>query len=132
MLLMGESLGGAIVVQLAAENGAHALILQSTFSSLQDLAKVHYPQFASLVSSDTLDSASSIKKYKGPVYLSHGEDDKTIPLRISKRLFQAANEPKQFNAIPNADHNNWMTSEYLEELDSFINNVVAVNEPEEL
>ena len=132
MLLMGESLGGAIVVQLAAENGAHALILQSTFSSLQDLAKVHYPQFASLVSPDTLDSASSIKKYKGPVYQSHGEGDKTIPLRIGKRLFQAANEPKQFIAIPNADHNNWMTSEYLVELDSFINNVAAVNEAEEL
>ena len=40
MLLMGESLGGAIVVQLAANSSPRGLILQSTFSSLRDLADV--------------------------------------------------------------------------------------------
>lgn len=42
MLLMGESLGGAIVVQLAADSPPRGLILQSTFSSLRDIADAHY------------------------------------------------------------------------------------------
>ena len=44
MLLMGESLGGAIAVQLAADSAPQGLILQSTFSSLRDVAAVHYPE----------------------------------------------------------------------------------------
>ncbi len=46
MLLMGESLGGALVVQLAAESPPQGLILQSTFSSLRDVANVHYPKLS--------------------------------------------------------------------------------------
>lgn len=38
MLLMGESLGGAIVVQLASDSAPRGLILQSTFSPLRDVA----------------------------------------------------------------------------------------------
>ena len=46
IVVMGESLGGAIAVQLAAERAPRGLILQSTFSSLRDVADVHYPQLS--------------------------------------------------------------------------------------
>ena len=49
MVLMGESLGGAIVVRLAAESAPRGLVLQSTFSSLKDVADVHYPKLSWLV-----------------------------------------------------------------------------------
>jgi pimeloyl-ACP methyl ester carboxylesterase len=38
IVLMGRSLGGAVVVQLAAETPARGLILESSFSSLKDVA----------------------------------------------------------------------------------------------
>ncbi len=123
MLLMGESLGGAIVIQLAADSPPRGLILQSTFSSLRDIADVHYPKLSWLVPRDKLDSASQIVRYRGPLLQSHGNADRTIPFSSGEKLFLSANEPKQFVRIENADHNNWLTDAYLEQLDRFLTRV---------
>ena len=54
---MGRSLGGAIVVALAVEDGARGLVLESTFSSLRDVAVSHYPKMlVNLLVADRLDS----------------------------------------------------------------------------
>lgn len=127
ILLMGESLGGAIVVQLAAKSPPKGLILQSTFSSLRDVADVHYPKLAWLVPRNKLDSVAQITAYRGPLLQSHGTADRTIPLTSGERLFRAANEPKQFVSIENADHNNWLTDAYLKQLDAFINRLSGVH-----
>lgn len=123
MLIMGESLGGAIAVQLAAESAPQGLILQSTFSSLRDIAAVHYPKLSWLVPRDKLDSVAHIVAYRGPLLQSHGSSDGTIPLSSAEKLFRAANEPKQFVVVENADHNNWLTESYLKQLDAFITRV---------
>jgi len=120
MLLMGESLGGAIVVQLAAESAPRGLVLQSTFSSLKDVADIHYPKLSWLVPPAKLDSAAQIVRYHGPLLQSHGTADRTIPFSSGEKLFLAANEPKTFARIPGADHNNWLTEDYLRQLDEFI------------
>jgi fermentation-respiration switch protein FrsA (DUF1100 family) len=123
MLLMGESLGGAVVVQLAAESVPRGLILQSTFSSLKDVADVHYPKLSWLVPPTKLDSATQIARYRGPLLQSHGDADRTIPFASGEKLFRSANEPKAFLRIQGADHNNWLTQEYLRRLDEFIKGV---------
>lgn len=120
MLLMGESLGGAMVVQLAAESAPRGLILQSTFSSLRDVADVHYPRLSWLVSRRTLNSVTKIAEYRGPLLQSHGDADTTIPFSAAEKLFLAANEPKLFFTVKNANHNDWLTDAYLKELDKFI------------
>jgi fermentation-respiration switch protein FrsA (DUF1100 family) len=125
MLLMGESLGGAIVVQLAAESAPRGLILQSTFSSLRDVAEVHYPALAWLVPETKLDSASRVADYRGPLLQSHGTVDRTIPFAAGQKLFRAANEPKTFLQIAGADHNNWLTESYLKGLDAFVTGVTS-------
>lgn len=123
MLLMGESLGGAVMVQLAAEAAPRALILQSTFSSLRDVAREHYPRLSWLAPRDQLASLNVIGKYRGPLLQSHGSNDNTIPLALGRRLFKAANDPKVFVEIRNADHNNWLTREYLARFQQFIANL---------
>ena len=120
MLLMGESLGGAIVVQLAAKSPPRGLILQSTFSSLRDVAEVHYPRLSWLVPRNKLDSVAEIPGFRGPLLQSHGTADRTIPFSSGEKLFRAANEPKEFVAIERADHNDWLTDAYLKRLDEFI------------
>ena len=123
MLLMGESLGGAIVTQLAADSVPRGLILQSTFSSLRDVADVHYPKLSWLVPRNKLNSAAVIQKFHGPLLQSHGNRDRTIPFSSGEKLFRSANEPKQFFTIDGADHNNWLTDAYLKQLDEFIASV---------
>lgn len=125
VIYMGESLGGAIVTALAADAPPRALILQSTFPSLRDVAAVHYPKLAWLVSKKKLDSVSAIAQYHGPLLQSHGTTDRTIPFALGQKLFQAANEPKVWVPIAGADHNDWLTGDYLRQLDQFLNRLPA-------
>ena len=125
MLLMGESLGGAIVVQLASESAPRALVLQSTFSSLRDVAEVHYPKLSWLVPRSRLDSIAWIAKYHGPLLQSHGDRDQTIPFALGEKLFGAANEPKTMIVIANADHNNWISDDYLQRLNAFLDRIAT-------
>lgn len=120
IILMGESLGGAMVTQLASQSSPRALILQSTFPSLREVAAVHFPNLAWLVSRNKLVSTEAIKSYNGPLLLSHGENDRTIPYELGKKLFESANPPKEMVSIPQADHNDWLTPEYLQRLDQFL------------
>lgn len=131
MLLMGESLGGSIVIQLAADSAPQGLIVQSTFSSLRDVADVHYSHLSWLVPRNKLDSTSQIARYRGPLLQSHGTNDRTIPFSSGQKLFQAANEPKQFVAIEGADHNNWLTDAYLKQLNEFIADIESKPKPRE-
>ncbi len=119
MLLMGESLGGAIVSELAADSPPRGLILQSTFSSLRDIAAFHYPKLAWLVPENKLNSARQVVRYHGPLLQSHGTADRTIPISLGEKLFRSANEPKQFVAVVDVGHNDWLTDAYLRELDGF-------------
>jgi fermentation-respiration switch protein FrsA (DUF1100 family) len=51
---------------------------------------------------------NSIQKIQGinvPLLMMHGAKDSIIPIELGRRLFAAANDPKQFYEIPNADHN---------------------------
>jgi len=120
LVLMGRSLGGAVVVPLAVEIHARGLILQSTFSSLKEVAESHYPKLAWVVPADKLNSASLIPQYKGALLESHGTADRTVPYRSGKKLFDAANEPKQWVTIPGGDHNDSQTPEYYKTLNAFI------------
>lgn len=125
VVLMGRSLGGAVVVQLAAEMAPRGLILQSTFSSLKDVAAHHYPALAWLVSADKLNSTAKIVRYKGPLLQSHGDADRTIPHALGRKLFEAAREPKRFVTIPGGDHNDPQTAEYYRQLNRFIGSLAG-------
>ncbi len=129
VVLMGRSLGGAIVIDLAGKEGARGLILESTFSSLKDVAHTHYsPRLVNALMPNRLDSVSQIKKYRGPLLQSHGDADRTIPFSLGKKLFDAANEPKQFVALPGCDHNDRQTDEYYEALDGFFESLPKVSQ----
>jgi fermentation-respiration switch protein FrsA (DUF1100 family) len=120
IVLMGRSLGGAVVAQLAGEKPPRGLVLESTFSSLREVASHHYPRLAWLVPANKLDSVAQLGRYHGPLLQSHGQADRTIPYALARKLFRAANEPKQFVTIPGGDHNDPQTAEYYKELDRFL------------
>jgi len=120
IVLMGESLGGAVAVDLAAD-GARALILENTFSSMPDVAAHHYPWApVRLLMRNRFDSAAKIRSYHGPLYQSHGDRDSIVPLEYARRLFDAANEPKHFLLVAGADHNDGRMSPYYDKLREFL------------
>ncbi|QDT80932.1 Alpha/beta hydrolase family protein [Gimesia maris] len=121
IVLMGRSLGGAVAVDLAAQDGARGLVLASTFSSLPDAAAHHMPwMFPNLNMTQRLNSAGKIGNYSGPLLQSHGDKDLLIPIELGRKLFDAAGEPKQFFVLPGAGHNDPQTEEYRRVFDEFI------------
>jgi fermentation-respiration switch protein FrsA (DUF1100 family) len=124
IVLMGESLGGAVAVDLAADpavGGARALILEHTFSSMPDVAAHHYPWMpVRLLMKTQFDSAAKIGRYRGPLLQVHGEHDSIVPIEYGRRLFDAANEPKQFLQIEGGDHNDSPPPGYYDKLRTFL------------
>jgi uncharacterized protein len=121
IVLFGESLGGAIAVDLAAEDGSRGLVLQSTFSTLKEVAAIHYPKIlVDALVANRLDSAGKIRQFRGPLLQFHGEADRTIPITLGRKLFAAAGEPKTFVALPGHDHNDPLPPAGWDAIDAFL------------
>jgi uncharacterized protein len=106
VILFGRSLGGGVAVQLAADDGARALILVSTFSSLPSVAANRLPfLMPKLIMQNRFESADRIGEYKGPLLQSHGDADQLILFAEGQKLHSAANEPKQFIRVERGGHN---------------------------
>jgi fermentation-respiration switch protein FrsA (DUF1100 family) len=125
-VLMGESIGGAVAVDLAAEDGARGLILEDTFTSLPDVAAYHYPLLpVRWLMKGKLNSLEKIRRYRGPLLMAHGDADSIVPYSHGEQLFAAANEPKRFITQAYADHNDPRSREFFEEVRRFVEELPA-------
>ncbi len=106
VVLFGRSLGGAIAVDLASKRPCAKLILESTFTAAGDMAKKMFGLIpVQLVMKSSFDSLLKIGQLQMPVLFIHGNQDSVVPYELGKKLFDAANEPKEFYTIDGADHN---------------------------
>lgn len=119
VVLAGHSLGGGVMVDLAAKDGARGLILESVFTSLTETASHHVPA-SELLMQMHFDSLAKIGSYHGPLLQTHGDADEVIPFDFGRKLFRAANQPKQFVPIHGGGHNDTPAPEYVEALDHFL------------
>jgi fermentation-respiration switch protein FrsA (DUF1100 family) len=88
---------------------------------MPDVAAHHYPWApVRLMMKTQFDSASKIGRYHGPLFQIHGEHDSIVPIALGRRLFDAANEPKQFLMIEGGDHNDTPPPDYYEKLRAFL------------
>jgi hypothetical protein len=120
VVLWAESLGTGVAVELAAE-GARALILENAFTSLPDVAAHHYSWVpVRLLMRNRLRSIEKIGQFKGPLLQAHGDGDTVVPYELGQRLFEAANEPKEFVTIRDGDHNDPRSTVFWEAADRFL------------
>ena len=104
-ILYGESLGTGVAVHLAREAAPGALVLEAPFSSVVDIARGRFPLLpVRPLIVDRFDSTAKIGKVAAPILIVHGERDRTIPVRLARKLFKRAREPKEGVFIPEADH----------------------------
>lgn len=107
IILFGTSLGGAVAIDVALHRPAAGLIVEATFTSAKDMARVLYPFLpAQFFIRSEFNSVEKIKEIHLPLLVMHGEHDNIIPNGLGKQLYFAANNPKAFYEIPGADHNN--------------------------
>lgn len=108
LILIGESLGGGPASTIARNFQEHveALVLISSFTSLADLARVHYPFVigASRILRHNFDNLEQLAGLQVPLVLIHGTEDRVIPYSMSERLYEAYSGPKDLVRIDKAGH----------------------------
>jgi fermentation-respiration switch protein FrsA (DUF1100 family) len=102
---LGESLGSGVAVALAARHKVGALVLDSPYSSIADVAAAAYwfvPVRALL--RDPFRNDLLIDSVNVPTLIVHGTKDAVVPIRFGERLFGLANPPKEFWRVEGAVH----------------------------
>jgi fermentation-respiration switch protein FrsA (DUF1100 family) len=124
IVLMGRSLGGGVVCDLAGD-GCRALVLESTFTSLPDVGARIYPFLpVRYVMRSRFNSLDKIRDYRGPLFVSHGDHDELIPLEFGRKLFDAApGERKEFFTVSHGGHNDPQPEAYYVKLARFLDGV---------
>jgi fermentation-respiration switch protein FrsA (DUF1100 family) len=88
------------------------------------MAGAHYPlPFAERILKHRLNAAGEIGGVQVPVLFFHGDNDKIVPIRLGRALYDAAPNPKEFVVIPGAGHNDTFYvagKEYFDKLESFL------------
>lgn len=123
IIVFGRSLGGAIAAHIAAVESPGALILESAFTSVPDMAARLYPIFpVRLLSRFQYNTKNTIASVSCPVLIIHSRDDEIIPYDNGKKLYESAREPKRFLEIQGGHNEGFLVSgmAYTGGIDSFI------------
>ncbi len=123
IIVFGRSLGGAVAAWLAQGHTPRMLIIESTFTSVKDLAGKFYPYFpVRLLSRFNYNVIEYLQKVNCPLLIIHSRDDEIVPFSHGQRLFMSAKEPKEFLDIMGTHNEGFILSgkHYETGLDSFI------------
>jgi uncharacterized protein len=106
IVYFGESLGAAVAIGLATEHPPAALVLRSPFTSLAEVGRVHYPWLPiGRLLIDRYPSIDRIGSLTAPLLVIAGDRDDIVPESLSKKLYEAAPDPKRYQLVPGANHN---------------------------
>jgi len=106
LVIFGRSLGAAVAAEIATQIQSVILILESPFISVPEMARAIFPLLpVRFFLSTQYNTLEKVRRVKSPLLVLHGDEDEIVPLSQGRRVFEAANEPKRFYAIPGASHN---------------------------
>jgi len=126
IVIHGQSLGGAVAIELCLKTRPAGLICESTFTSTEAVAQEIYP-FLPIKWLITMkyDSLAKIGKIEIPKLFLHSEGDEIIKYHHGQKLFEAAAEPKEF-FVMQGGHNEgfYVTKGYVEAIQQFVKSVL--------
>jgi fermentation-respiration switch protein FrsA (DUF1100 family) len=108
IVVYGESLGTGVAVQVAAVKEVAAIILDAPYTSIVDVAELHYPFLpARWLMTDRYETLRAAPNVSAPALIVHGEDDEIIPVEMSAQVASSLNGPVEratFTGAGHADH----------------------------
>ncbi len=123
VVVLGKSLGGAVAVELASRVEPAGLIVQSSFTSVPDMASHHMPFVPRALIRTRMDSLAAIRRVRCPKLFIHSPADEVVPYELGRRLFEASPGPKRFHEVAGAGHNEtWLVGgdAYLAAIRTFL------------
>lgn len=126
VVLHGRSVGGAVAARVARDRQSAGVILESTFTSLDEIAAEAYgilPSFLFRRLRGHFDALSAVRRISAPILVVHGTADTLIPTSMGLALHEAAREPRRWYGVSGAGHNDVHLvggAEYYDELARFV------------
>ncbi len=123
IVLFGRSLGAAIAAYVASRHRPGALILESAFVSVPELAAILYPWLpARQLARIGYPTGEYLKTASCPVLIVHSRDDEIIPFKQGRQLFELASEPKHFLELLGGHNDGFLVSgrRYLDGFENFL------------
>lgn len=123
IVVFGRSLGASVASRLAAQQQPLALIVESSFTSVPDIAQELYPwlpaRWLSRLKHATRDYVQDVRC---PVLVVHSRDDEIIPFHHGEAIFSSANEPRTLLTIRGTHNEGFLQDEraYTEGLRRFL------------
>jgi uncharacterized protein len=106
LLYYGESLGCAVVTELAVQHPPAGLVLRSPFTDLAAVGSEHYPFLpVRLLLRDRYPVAELIARVPAPTTVVYGAEDTIVPPAQSRQVADAAGQLYRLVEVPGADHN---------------------------
>jgi len=124
IVIFGRSLGGSVASRLAAKTNPLGLIVESSFTSVPDIAQELYPWLpARWLSRLTHATRDYVRDVRCPVLVIHSRDDEIIPFHHAEATFAAAPEPRTLLALSGSHNDAFVRDErvYIEGLRAFMN-----------
>lgn len=130
IVLHGQSLGGAVAAQLASQVAPAGLVLESTFTSLPEVAAELYPAFlVRLFLRMDFDTRKRLAEINAPLLIVHSRDDEIVPFSHAEALQAAAGEDARLVAL-SGDHNTGIylnAQRYVEAMRDFLDSLPPPN-----
>lgn len=105
--LYAHSLGTGVAVPMAVQRPVFAVVLESPFTSILDVARYRMGWVPlDILLKHPFHSDQKIGKVTAPIQIMHGTNDRVIPFALGKRLAELAPPRTKFLAIDGAGHNN--------------------------
>lgn len=103
----GHSLGTGPVLYVAGEREIASLVLEAPYNELSEVAAEKFPWLpVKLLFRHNISGTQLVKAVKSDMLLIHGTEDRVIPIRFGRRLFEAVLSTAVWNQIEGAGHNN--------------------------
>ena len=122
-MIFGRSLGGSVAAHLAARQRPLGLIVESSFTSVPDVAQEIYPWLpARWLSRLRHATREYIREAPCPVLIIHSRDDEIIPFHHGEGIFAAAPEPRTLLELRGSHNEAFIRDErsYLRGLEAYI------------
>jgi len=107
-VIYGHSLGAGLATRLAAEQEELAVILEAPITGLcaAKSGLLAVVPGCWLYSGQDFDTLDGIGRIGAPLLILHGSQDRTVPVRLAERLFEAAETPKYIEIYEDGGHEN--------------------------
>ena len=133
IVIFGRSLGAAIAAELATHTRPAALIIESAFTSVPNMATRLYPWLpVRWLSRYRYDTQKALESITCPVLIIHSREDDIIPYAEGEQLYSRAREPKRFLELHGGHNDGFLVSRdaYMQGIDDFLDGNAVSHPPD--